>query len=440
MNQFKHALGSIKVRHNKNTENQHSVIMDDPEFVAIPMSMHIGAPCTPTVKKGDHVKIGQVIGDSDAFLSVPIHASISGDVTEIREVRNMMGATEKQVVIKSDNQHEEWEGIKPPEINDKDSFISAMRASGLVGLGGASFPTFVKFNPKNLDEVHTLIVNGAECEPYITTDYRLMLENTQAIINGALTVMKYLDLKETIIGIESNKPKAISKLNKYISEQGLSDKIKVQTLKSRYPQGAERVLIYETTGILTDAGVLPADVGVIVSNITTIASINYYMKTGMPLVSKTLTVDGTAIKNPQNIRVPIGTSISDVIQATGGFKNEPKKIIMGGPMMGRAVSTVDTPILKANNAILAFSGPEAETQKETACISCGKCHEVCPFHLLPKAYYDCYNRGDIDTLKKLKLMQCMECGSCSYICPARRPLSFVNKLGKNAIKKEASKK
>lgn len=439
MNQFKHALGSIKVRHNKNTENQSSVVMDDPDSVAIPMSMHIGAPCTPTVKKGDHVKIGQVIGDSDAFLSVPIHASISGEVKEIRNATNMMGAKEQQVVIESDHQHEIWEGIKPPEISDKDSFIQAIRDSGLVGLGGASFPTFVKFNPKNLDEVKTLIVNGAECEPFITTDYRLMIEHPQDILDGIQEVMKYLNLERTIIGIEGNKPKAISLLSKMIQEQNLTDRVTVQTLKSRYPQGAERVLIYETTGILTNAGVLPADVGVIVSNITTIATVSSYLKTGMPLVGKTLTVDGTAIKNPQNIRVPIGTSIADIIKATGGYQAEPKKILMGGPMMGRAVASEDVPVLKANNAILAFSGSEAESQKETACINCGKCHEACPFHLLPKQYYDAYKIEDIDTLKELKLMQCMECGSCSYVCPARRPLSFVNKLGKNAIK-EASKK
>ncbi|MGI6735874.1 MAG: electron transport complex subunit RsxC [Anaerovoracaceae bacterium] len=439
MNQFYSALGSIKLRHNKNTENQASTPVEDPDFVAIPMSMHIGAPCTPTVKKGDHVKVGQVIGDSEAFLSVPIHASISGEVKEIREMRNMMGATEKQVVIESDHKKEVWEGIQPPVISSREDFIKETRSSGLVGLGGASFPTFVKFNPKNLDEVKTLIVNGAECEPYITTDYRLMMERTEEILDGIEIVMKYLELEQTIIGIESNKPQAISRLTQQIGERGLSGRVRVQTLKSRYPQGAERVLIYETCGILTNAGVLPAEVGVLVSNVTSIATLSHYIRTGMPLVSKTLTIDGTAIRQPGNYTVPIGMSISDAIEAAGGFKAEPKKILMGGPMMGRAVASVDVPIIKANNAILAFSGPEAETQPETACINCGKCHDACPFHLLPKAYYDAYKIEDIEKAQELKVMQCMECGSCSYVCPARRPLSFVNKLCKNAIK-GASKK
>lgn len=439
MNQLNNALGSIHVRHNKNTENDHSVPIKDPDVVSIPMSMHIGAPCTPTVKKGDLVKVGQVIGDSDAFLSVPIHASVSGEVTDIETVTGMMGAKETRVVIQSDHKGEVWEGITPPAVNSKDDFIKALRDSGLVGLGGASFPVFVKFNPKNLDEVKTLIVNGAECEPYITTDFRLMVEQPQAIIDGITTTMKYLNLDKTIIGIESNKPKAIKLLTDMIAEQGLSDKISVKTLRSSYPQGAERVLIYEACGILTNAGVLPAEVGVIVSNITTIATIDNYLKTGMPLTKKTITIDGTAVSKPGNYTVPIGTRIEDIFEAVGGLKAEPKKVLMGGPMMGRAIADMSNPLIKANNAILAFSGPEAETQKETACINCGKCHEACPFHLLPKQYYDSYNRNDIETMKSLKLMQCMECGSCSYVCPARRPLSFINKLGKNAIKEAGSK-
>ena len=439
MNQFKHALGSIKVRHNKNTMDIAPIKMEDPEQVILPMSQHIGAPCKPTVKKGDHVKVGQLIGDSDAFLCVPIYASISGDVTEIRQSTNMFGGSETSVVIQSDHKHEVVEGIKPPTVETKDDFIQAVKASGVVGCGGASFPTFVKFDPKNLDEVKTLIINGAECEPFITSDYRQMVDHPDDILDGIEATMKYLNLDEAIIGIESNKPKGISVLSQKISERGLSSKVRVQTLKSRYPQGAERVLIYETKGILIDAGVLPADVGVIVSNITSIASIARYLRTGMPLVEKTITVDGTAIKNPTNITVPIGAQVKDIVEATGGFKAEPKRIIAGGPMMGKTVDSVEASVIRANGAILCFSGPEAETAKQTACINCGKCHEACPFHLLPKLYSDAYEKGDIETLKENKLMQCMECGSCSYVCPARRPLSFVNHLGKGAIK-GASKK
>lgn len=439
MNQFKHALGSIKVRHNKNTMDSQTVIMDDPDYVYIPMSQHIGAPCTVQVKKGDQVKIGQVIGDSDAFLSVPIHASISGTVEEIREERNMMGAYTKEVVIKSDHKKEVWEGIKPPAVTSHEEFVKAIRACGLVGLGGASFPTFVKYDPKNLAEVKTLIVNGAECEPFITSDYRLMLENTKDIINGIKLVLKYLDMDKAYIGVEDNKPKAISKLREMISQENMSDRIEVSVLKSRYPQGAERVMIYELTGKLLGAGTLPAEAGVIVSNITTVASVSSYFETGMPLVNKRLTIDGTAIKNPQNLIVPLGTKIADAIAFTGGYKNEPKKVIMGGPMMGRTVNTDQTPIVKNNNAILAFSGPEADVQKETACIGCGKCHAACPFHLLPAAYYAAYKVHNVEKMKNLKIMQCMECGSCSYVCPARRPLSFVNKLGKAEVKEASAK-
>ena len=439
MNQLLHALGSIKVRHNKNTMNQAPTMMEDPEQVILPMSQHIGAPCKPTVKKGDHVKIGQCIGDSDAFLCVPIYASISGEITKIRQSTNMFSGNETSMVIKNDHQHEIMEGLEPPKVETREDFINAVKASGVVGCGGASFPTFVKFNSKNLDQVDTLIINGAECEPFLTSDYRQMIDHPQDIIDGIVITMDQLELKKTIIGIEGNKPKAIELLKSLIAEQGLADKITVQTLKSSYPQGAERVLIYETTGKLIDAGVLPADVGVIVSNVTSIAEINKYLKTGMPLVHKTLTVDGTAIKNPTNITVPIGAQVKDVVEATGGFKNEPKRIIAGGPMMGKTLDNVDASVIRANGAILCFSGPEAETAKQTQCINCGKCHEACPFHLLPKLYSDAYERGDIEPLKKYKLMQCMECGSCSYVCPARRPLSFVNHLGKGAIK-EAGKK
>ena len=432
-------LNSVKVSHEKHTAACATEIMAIPETVSISMSQHIGAPCQPQVKKGDEVKVGQIIGDTDAFVSAPIHSSVSGTVKEISTVRSMMGGQDTVVVIETDGKQEVWEGVKPPAVNDMKEFIAAIRASGLVGLGGASFPTHIKLNPKNLDEVDTLIVNAAECEPFITSDHRLMLENTADIIEGILAVMKYLNLKEAHIGVEENKPDAIEALNKKIAEMGHSGDVKVNVLRARYPQGAERVMIYEILGKTLNAGQLPAELGVVLSNVTTIAFIGQYLKTGKPLTTKRITVDGNAINKPTNIIVPIGTKLSDVAAACGGYKAEPKKIIMGGPMMGRAVFSDELPIVKNNNAILFFDGDQAMIPEETACIKCGKCTRACPFGLLPVSIATAYDKKDAERLDALKVMQCMECGSCSYICPARRPLSFINKMAKGYLKEATSK-
>lgn len=436
--QGKH-LNSIHVSHEKHTAACETEIMAIPETVCISMSQHIGAPCKPLVAKGDSVKVGQVIGDTDAFVSAPIHSSVSGTVKEIITMRNVMGGKDQMVVIEADGKQEVWEEIKPPVINDMQDFIAAIRASGLVGLGGASFPTHIKLNPKNLDEVDTLIVNAAECEPFITSDHRLMLENTQYIIDGILAVMKYLDIKMAYIGVEENKPDAIEKLNAVIKENGHADDIKVEVLRARYPQGAERVMIYEITGKTMKAGELPAQYGIVLSNVTTFAFIGQYLKTGRPLTTKRITVDGNAIAEPKNIIVPIGTRLADVAAACGGYKTEPKKIIMGGPMMGRAVYSDEFPLVKNNNAILFFDGPQALIPEETGCIKCGMCTRACPFNLLPVSMVEAYENRDADKLNKLQVMQCMECGSCSYACPAKRPLSFTHKMAKAFVKEAASK-
>ena len=436
--QGKH-LNSIHVSHEKHTAACATEIMAIPETVCISMSQHIGAPCKPLVAKGDAVKVGQVIGDTDAFVSAPIHSSVSGTVKDIITMRNVMGGKDQMVVIEADGKQEVWEEIKPPVINDMKDFIAAMRASGLVGLGGASFPTHIKLNPKNLDEVETLIVNAAECEPFITSDHRLMLENTQYIIDGVLAVMKHLDIKMAYIGVEENKPDAIEKLNAVIKENGHENDIKVHVLRARYPQGAERVMIYEITGKTMNAGELPAQYGIVLSNVTTFAFVGQYLKTGRPLTTKRITVDGNAIAEPKNIIVPIGTRLADVAAACGGYKAEPKKIIMGGPMMGRAVYSDEFPLVKNNNAILFFDGPQALIPEETGCIKCGMCTRACPFNLLPVSMVEAYENKDADKLNKLKVMQCMECGSCSYVCPAKRPLSFTHKMAKAFVKEAASK-
>lgn len=436
--QGKH-LNSIHVSHEKHTAACETEIMAIPEAVCISMSQHIGAPCKPLVAKGDSVKVGQVIGDTDAFVSAPIHSSVSGTVKEITTMRSVAGGQDQMIVIETDGKQEVWEGVKPPVVNDMNDFIAAVKASGLVGLGGASFPTHIKLNPKNLDEVDTLIVNAAECEPFITSDHRLMLENTPYIIDGALAIMKHLAISKAYIGVEENKPDAISKLNEVIKEKGHADDIKVEVLRARYPQGAERVMIYEITGKTLKAGELPAQLGVVLSNVTTIAFIGQYLKTGRPLTTKRITVDGNAVAEPKNIIVPIGARIADVVAACGGYKAEPKKIIMGGPMMGRAVYSDAFPIVKNNNAILVFDGPQTLIPEETGCIKCGVCTRACPFNLLPVSMVAAYERKDVDKLNQLQVMQCMECGSCSYACPAKRPLSFTHKMAKAFLKEATSK-
>ncbi|MBR4862317.1 MAG: electron transport complex subunit RsxC [Firmicutes bacterium] len=431
-------LPSIHVHHYKHTAGCATEVMPVPDVVKISMSQHIGAPCKPLVKKGDYVKVGQLLGDTEAFVSAPIHSSVSGTVTGIEEVRSANGGKDTLVVIETDKQQEIYEGIEVPVANDLPEFVKAIRASGLVGLGGASFPTHIKFNPKNIDAVHTLIVNAAECEPFITSDHRLMLEDAEDLIAGCQLVMKFLGLSEGFIGIEDNKMDAIQHLDQLLAAKGITN-IKTFKLQARYPKGAERVLVYEVTGKTMNAGVLPADLGIILSNVTTIAFVGQYFRNGMPLITKRMTVDGDAVARPTNVIAPIGTQIHDVIEFCGGYKQEPRKILMGGPMMGRAIFSDELPIVKNNNAILAFSKAQALVKEETACINCGKCHQACPFKLIPTALAKAYEMRDAQALSDLKVMQCMECGSCSYICPARRPLAFTNKLGKGVVKEAGIK-
>lgn len=430
MSIFSTHLPAIHVEHHKNTSECPTQKMPLPDKLYISMVQHIGAPCQPTVSAGDLVKVGQVIGDSDAFVSAPIHTGVSGKVVSIENSMSSVGIWDPIVTISVDKDQEIAEGIAPPEVTDKDSFLRAVRASGVVGLGGAAFPTHVKFNPKNLDEVDTLIINGAECEPYITADYRTMMEDSELLIDGIKTTMKYLGIGKAIIAIEANKEAAIKKLGDMVKD---NPEIGVFTLKPMYPQGAERVIIYETTGRVVPPGKLPADSGVIVSNVSSIVAIQQYIKTGMPLVSKRITVDGTAIKNPKNVEVLIGTPINKLVEFCGGYRRVPKKIIMGGPMMGRTIYDDGIAVIKNNNAILAFDQDWAEFPKETACINCGRCVKACPMMLMPTTIFKAYDRRDVEALQKLNVTLCMECGSCSYVCPAKKQLSFINRLAKQLV-------
>jgi electron transport complex protein RnfC len=405
--------------------------MPVPDKVYISMAQHIGAPCQPKVAVGDLVKVGQVIGDSDAFISAPIHSSVSGKVTAIDKALSGAGVWDQIVTIETDKNQEVMEGTAPPQITDKDSFIKAVRNSGLVGLGGAAFPTHVKFNPKNLDEVDTIVINGAECEPYITADYRNMLENTELLVNGLKNTMKYLKLKRGIIGIESNKPKAIQKLRDMLKD---TPEIEVAELRAVYPQGAERVLIYETTGKEIPLGKLPADIGVIVSNITSMISLGKYLETGMPLIAKKVTVDGNAVQTPKNVEALIGTQVSQLIEFCGGYKGDPRKIVMGGPMMGQAIYDDGMTVNKNTSAVLVFDEKSSTVPQETSCINCGRCVRACPMHLMPTWLSKAYSAKDVETLQKLNVNLCMECGCCAYVCPAKRPLVQSIRKAKKVIK------
>lgn len=429
-------MKGAKIGHFKNTENCPSTAMPIPKEVCISMSQHMGPPCTPAVQKGDAVKVGTLVGDSTAFLSAPIHSSVSGTVTNITELVTANGSRTQVVIIETDGQQTVDESVKPPVIENHVDFVKAIRASGLVGLGGAGFPTHIKMNPKNLSEVDTLVVNAAECEPYITSDYRTIIERSGDVLDGIAAIKKYVGITQVKIAVESNKPQAIELLRR-LTEKDLS--IEVCSLNAIYPKGAEKVAVFETTGRVIKEGMLPSDAGVIVNNITSTAFIGQYLRTGMPLVSKCLTVDGGAIKEPKNVIAPIGAHFSDVIAFCGGYSCTPKKLMMGGPMMGILLFDDTYPVLKNNNALLAFDESQTKVEPEQACIRCGRCMHACPYHLMPRQIELASQNDNLELLDKLKVMLCMECGSCSYVCPAKRDLTFSNKLAKQKLRAAAKK-
>ncbi|MBQ3052999.1 MAG: electron transport complex subunit RsxC [Clostridia bacterium] len=421
-------LHGVKVPHRKNTENMTAVKMPVGKIVSIPTVMHIGAPANVVVKAGDLVKVGTLIAEANGYVSSNIYSSVSGKVLKIEDKLLSNGRVAPSVVIESDGEMTVDEGIKPYEITSKEDLIKALRLSGIVGLGGAGFPTFVKFDTdKAVDE---LIINGAECEPYITSDSLTMVEKTDYIEYAIQVITKFIDIKRVIIGIEKNKPKAIGKMRQLADRNPI---VSIKLLPSIYPQGAEKVLVYHTIGKVIGQGKLPLDVGAIVSNCTTMASIGEFLKTGMPLVEKCVTVDGDAVAKPQNVIVPIGTSVSDVFEFCSGFKKEPKKVLYGGPMMGISVPDMDVPVIKNTNAILAFSEKMAFLPKTTACIRCGRCLNTCPFGINPAGIEKAFKRDDLDAAEKFGVALCMECGCCSFVCPANRPLVQTNKMAKATL-------
>ena len=429
------SLKGVMLPHRKNTAGKMPVMMPAPALVTIPVAGNMGAPATVCVQVGDEVKIGDLIAEQNGFISSPVHASVSGKVVKITQAITSRGDLADFINIESDGLMQISEKVAPPQINNKEEFIAAVRDSGLVGLGGAGFPTYVKLMPKT--PVDTLVINGAECEPYITSDSIIMSTRADDIKTGISAVQKYLEIKNVIIGIEKNKPEAIASMREMA--KGM-DGVVVHVLGERYPQGGEKVLIYHTTGRVVKLGQLPSDVGCIVMNSTTCATLGSFLKTGMPLVSKCVTVDGSAVREPKNVIVPVGTKACDLFEFVGGFKEEPKKIIFGGPMMGVSVPSLDEPISKNNNAVLAFTQKMAKLPQTTSCIRCGACVNHCPFGINPAAIESAYRKNDLDGMLDAGVRLCMECGCCSFECPANRPLVQTNRLGKAALAKRDRQK
>ena len=428
------ALGA-SVPHEKVTAGMATEKMPIPEQIILPMSQHIGAPCKPVVQKGDTVMVGSLVGEAGGFVSANIYSGVSGEVTAVEQVLSATGAMGTQVVIKPDGLQTVDPEIKAPVVTDKASFIQAVRDCGLVGLGGAGFPAAVKLNPAT--PVDTLVINGAECVPYLTPDTREFLECSDTVLSGIEAVMHWLEIPNCVIGIERNKPECIDLMCSLVS--GKSG-ITVHPLPCRYPQGAEKTLIESCTGREVPELVpgdkprpgLPADVGVIVMNVTSVSTIGKFLKDGMPLTTKRVTVDGDAVANPKNVEAVIGTQLKDIVAFCGGVKEgvELGKVIYGGPMMGKALPNLDAPLLRQNNGVLLFSREMATLPQPSACIRCGRCIEGCPMGLAPVQISAAYERRDVEALTKLKINLCVECGTCSFVCPAKRPVTQTMSLAK----------
>ena len=434
-------IGRVHVPHRKNTASMPRVRMTPPKEVEIIMAQHIGAPAKPVVKEGDKVYVGTLIGEAAGFVSAPVHSSVSGVVKKISTYLLANGKNTESVIIESDGEMTPDPNIAPPTVTNYKELSDAVRASGLVGLGGAGFPTSVKLDPTKADEIDTLLINAAECEPYITSDTRTMIEDAEYVRRGIELVLSLSGIKRAIIGIENNKAECIKKMREIFASDS---SVEVKALPSTYPQGGEKILIYNTTGRVVPEGELPSDVGILIMNVTTVAFIAKYIESGMPLVEKCLTVDGSAIKSPANVIVPVGTRVRDVIDFVGGFSEEPGKVIYGGPMMGSALYTLDAPVLKNNNAITAFSEKDSKNPKMSACIHCGRCIAACPMSLNPTAFAKAMgfaNSADrAERLDIAKVNLCIECGSCSFVCPAKRPLVENNRLGKADLREFQAQK
>lgn len=424
---FKRKISAVHVPHCKATQNMHSEIVAPSESVTLPMSMHSGVPAVPVVSVGDHVYLGQLIAkEGEGRVSSPIHASVSGTVSAV---------SEKSVSIKSDGKMEKDPEMKAPKLETLDDFLDGCRRSGIVGLGGAAYPLHGKWEALRKNKIETILINGAECEPYCTADNRTMVEDAEHIKQGIEILKRFAGSKEYVIGIEENKPEAIAHLTDVFKDDPA---VIVKPLKSVYPQGAKQVLLWNATGKVVAAGQRLASLGVIITNVTTLAKMARFFETGMPLVDKCISVDGSAVKNPKNIIVPIGTSMEYCFEQCGGFKTQPGRVLDGGPMMGRAVASLDEPVVKATSALVAMDLKDSVVIEPTACLHCGKCVEACPLNLNPVEFARALDIDDEDEreaiLKKEDVAQCMECGCCAYVCPAHRPLVANNRAGKKFMR------
>lgn len=405
-----------------------------PKTVVIPLSQHIGAPNNATVKIGDEVKAGQVVGAADAFVSAPVHTSVSGKVVAIGPFPSPMGRMINCVVVENDGRNE-WVDLQasdpmslsPEEIKQK------IKAAGIVGMGGATFPTVVKLSPPKEKPIDTIILNGAECEPYLNADYRLMIERPAEVVEGLKLLMKLLGVTKGYIGIENNKPLAVDKMRDAASN---FPNIKVEACEVKYPQGAEKMLIKALTGReVPNKGGLPMDVGVVVHNIGTAVAISEAVRHGRPLTERVVSITGDGVNQPRNLVVKVGTLISDVLEQCGGLKNGAVKVISGGPMMGFALSTLDTPVTKGTSGILCMmEGETAHADKFGPCIRCGRCIDICPMGLMPSMLSVLSEVGRYEECKDYGLFDCFECGSCAYVCPARRPIVQFVRLAKSQTK------
>ena len=411
-------------------------VMEPKEELVFSMSQHIGAPATPVVTVGDTVKMGQIIGEASGFISANIVSSVSGEVKKIEPRLLSSGAKATCVVIANDGQYTPVEGLG--EERDytklsKEEIRQIIKDAGIVGMGGAGFPTNVKVTPKNEEDIDYVIVNGAECEPYLTSDYRLMLEKPEEIIQGLRVVLSLFDHAKGVIAIEDNKPEAITKLQ-YLTQD--DPNIEVKTLKTKYPQGAERQIIYATTGREINSSMLPADAGCVVDNVDTIVAVYHAVKEGKPLMNRIVTVTGDAVNDPRNFYVRIGMNYKDLIDEAGGLKCTPEKIVSGGPMMGFALFDLNVPTTKTASALLCLTKDEVSALAPTPCINCGRCVEACPSRLVPTKLAAFSEHHDEESFVANDGMECVECGCCSYVCPAKRHLTqSIKSMRKNVLGK-----
>lgn len=433
-NVIKKFAGGIHPSYRKNKTVRKPIKLSGlPDRIIVPLSQHIGAPASPIVKVGDLVKTGQKIGESNGFVSLPVHSSISGKVVAIQPCPHPLGQEVNSIIIESDGKDALDETVRTGgDISTLTSgqIIEIIREAGIAGMGGATFPAHVKLSPPEGKQIDTFILNCAECEPYLTCDHRLIIERTDDVIYGMKALMKALKVEKGYIGIEDNKPDAINFLkDKLRDETGIA----VTVLETKYPQGAEKQLIKVITGREVPSGGLPLDIGVVVNNVGTAVAVADAIKRGLPLIKRVITVTGNGILEPSNLEVKIGTPFKDVIDQCGGFTDSPGKVIMGGPLMGIAQYTLEVPVIKGTSGILVFKEDELKLKEPQPCIKCARCVDACPMVLLP-LYLGAYAEKEIwEKCEEFFILDCIECGCCTYVCPAGRPLAQAIKLAKAEI-------